>query len=1132
MTEKFLLLDTLEKIRCRDQFLEIDFQRKPFQLISNENENLSNKYDYIIANIDNKDPNISKEINNYIQKKDDDSFIEIKYKNVIKTIYRHPIRFKLLSDNENEIAFSVYEINQFKKVLSRLKIYYFFLIKNEFVFSNDIIKLQENNQLKCNEIILIPKIFELFSKFKIDNELEDKINNTENFYFEIEKEQLEPYSLYIEKKEIIEKASLEKPENFDNNLLKRKLIFIMNNKRKKFIKALNDYIKIDIQTEPMMIIGNDGVGKSLTLQLYTLLEFKGYKKLYFNLKLLKKCNIRDYIFIELIRGFVSKDEEKDLENLKNYLNCVKLYQKKKVEIEEFFNVLIDILNYLENFEEKFLIIFDQFDFEAISSKKFKDLREKIGSYEQFKLIICCSLIDNENKKNLFSNYKNINLDKYTDNVIEFPFKKNIHPKKIDKIQKYDKGTKLSNFNFIIEMNQKKNERNIEENKFELNNNNNIFNLFKTSKEEENNKEEKEFLKKNDNKNNLLSVYHNAEDKAQIEEDKVQKNENKYKNILHKLKNHYYKYPIEHDDTTSSNDKLKIYYSNLISMEEMIQDKEIKECMSNFNYIPKYSYKFNLFQVIKELKGEKNLSNIIDEFYETEEKNIINNINSFYTKLLLMEISQKNEDSYKLNTYKYLLKLKKTINKTYEHSIPFYKLYNYSLIFPFKYINIITEENEQIDIIFDEKLRKKKFKLRYSFPLLEDIIEKMLKGFNDDKLDISSLSGSAFGNAMEIKIRENLNLFNEKIDFRAVWALNPISQNVKREKLNEIKRNKNSSKRYQNLEDITQIKDIIYSNYNYFYFKPENQDNKYFDSLFIIKKDKEFSIVAFQITKNRLKKNVQSKETYSEFLIKKVKSKFEDLYKISISRIFFWYILDPETKDNESLCKILNDRNIMYAFYSIKKKCFYVKRDDIMIKTVNYFNNAKSMIYQLNGISNIKNNYYEIYNYDTSPPMIKIFEQTLFDDYIKDNNIYFEMTRYLFFRDNFGPKINDNLKKNLINTLKNYLTYSNEFEVMFLFASDLRYLIDFQSLNLKDLIYLLKIKDKIYFLFEKQFFEIVNEQSLIKCNNPQIDLINIAKSTKYHTEEFDFSLIDDIYKNRIIYLYKIYYLGKELIKKNN
>ena len=60
----------------------------------------------------------------------------------------------------------------------------------------------------------------------------------------------------------------------DYDLLKSKLTFIMNNKRKEFIKKLDDYIKIDIQTEPMMIIGNDGVGKSLTLQLYSLLDCK------------------------------------------------------------------------------------------------------------------------------------------------------------------------------------------------------------------------------------------------------------------------------------------------------------------------------------------------------------------------------------------------------------------------------------------------------------------------------------------------------------------------------------------------------------------------------------------------------------------------------------------------------------------------------------------------------------------------------------------------------------------------------------------------------------------------------------------------------------------------------------------
>ena len=41
---------------------------------------------------------------------------------------------------------------------------------------------------------------------------------------------------------------------------------------------------------------------------------------------------------------------------------------------------------------------------------------------------------------------------------------------------------------------------------------------------------------------------------------------------------------------------------------------------------------------------------------------------------------------------------------------------------------------------------------------------------------------------------------------------------------------------------------------------------------------------------------------------------------------------------------------------------------------------------------------------------------------------------------------------------------------------------------------------------------------------------LATKTKFHYEEFEFSLIDDIYDNSIIYLFKIYYLGKELLEK--
>ena len=94
--------------------------------------------------------------------------------------------------------------------------------------------------------------------------------------------------------------------------------------------------------------------------------------------------------------------------------------------------------------------------------------------------------------------------------------------------------------------------------------------------------------------------------------------------------------------------------------------------------------------------------------------------------------------------------------------------------------------------------------------------------NDDKININELSGSAYGNALELKIRENLNKLKENIEIRRVWSLNLISNKVKNEKLSEIKKNKDSSKRYKDLEDITEIKDIKMTNNKFFYYKPENQ----------------------------------------------------------------------------------------------------------------------------------------------------------------------------------------------------------------------------------------------------------------------------------------------------------------------
>ena len=139
----------------------------------------------------------------------------------------------------------------------------------------------------------------------------------------------------------------------------------------------------------------------------------------------------------------------------------------------------------------------------------------------------------------------------------------------------------------------------------------------------------------------------------------------------------------------SEEKLKLYFSNLISIEKIISDKyepedPIFKCMSDFNFLPKYYYKFYIFKIIQEIKGEENINNIIKSFYEEENKIIKLNIKKFYSKMDLIS-PYSNE-----NLYKNLIKLKTSMLKIYENSIDFGKLYIYFNKFPFKYINILLK----------------------------------------------------------------------------------------------------------------------------------------------------------------------------------------------------------------------------------------------------------------------------------------------------------------------------------------------------------------------------------------------------------------------------------------------------------
>ena len=169
----------------------------------------------------------------------------------------------------------------------------------------------------------------------------------------------------------------------------------------------------------------------------------------------------------------------------------------------------------------------------------------------------------------------------------------------------------------------------------------------------------------------------------------------------------------------------------------------------------------------------------------------------------------------------------------------------------KYIIVETEDNSNI-INFDYSIINNKFKINFSFPFIEYVLNSMIEEYdNDNKICIKDLTGSAFGNALELKIRKYINELKEKVDIRKVWCLGTISENVKNTKLGEISNKTLNSSRYKDLEDINKIK--ILTDFNLFYFHPENQDNPLIDSILLIYHyNGDYSIISFQIIKFKKK----------------------------------------------------------------------------------------------------------------------------------------------------------------------------------------------------------------------------------------------------------------------------------------
>ena len=225
---------------------------------------------------------------------------------------------------------------------------------------------------------------------------------------------------------------------------KKTLNIIFDQNRVKLINKITEFL--DSENKFYLILGTDGIGKTVTVLYYTASFSEKYKNLYLNLKFFLKneCDkrmLKKIFFDELKRLFITYDnsEENIGDELKEYQSLIKKIEEceiKSTGIKYFWKLLnLFILKYDELMDRDILIVLDQY--------KNKDIDEDFGNLNELCELICSAEITNKIKLMILisiNNYdtKNIFLENLSlatlfplsyENTLRHPiYTSNIHKK--------------------------------------------------------------------------------------------------------------------------------------------------------------------------------------------------------------------------------------------------------------------------------------------------------------------------------------------------------------------------------------------------------------------------------------------------------------------------------------------------------------------------------------------------------------------------------------------------------------------------------------------------------------------------------------------------------------------------------
>jgi len=618
-------------------------------------------------------------------------------------------------------------------------------------------------------------------------------------------------------------------------IIKEKFILI-SEQRNKLIEIIDKFTNCSGKRR-LNIFGCDGIGKSITY-IYLSNLINSYKVLYFNVKTITSDEKKgfDLYLNEIMRFYTinKQNDEKIKQNFQKYKNIIKDIKRKD------FNFWEEIYKFIQsNIKSSFcLIIFDQFKEDTVNNNGLDKIESLLNNqiFTAFKIIVSYSVNNSEIKDNLIDHFQSCSKNSFMELFI--PDKKEKIDDFEDNFEQYFLNTNFNKQNYDSDN---------DDNRFEKVN---IFNFE---------------INQNNNINNLLSI------NEEIKESKNDENIELHKQI--NLLNENILYEDNKINENKVNSNRTIYINSLISLKDYINDCYINY-LGLFNYYPKYYVKFKNF-VLQKDNSNQSLEKLYKEFLDSMYFHIKEKLKKFAS-------NKGYNDIFSNEAFFLLITIKELVENKISFTSPF--LIEYAKKFPMKYIKIKIKDDQENNIIdLNDQFEGKQFFFEYCFPFFGLVLDKIIyMNENFYLFNYTNFTGSAFGSFIEEKVKRAIvydYCLESEIGIRYVWKF--IKLNANENMINKI--------------DYITYKEIEYDekaknsrlNYMPYYIVPGCQVNKSLDSAILIPEltKKAFNLITIQVTKDRESK-LKSKQEYinASFVAKK---KFEDLYNIVISKVFFF-----------------------------------------------------------------------------------------------------------------------------------------------------------------------------------------------------------------------------------------------------